>query len=280
VGAAKIGLPGDPAAVDGKADHLAQVYGAYAALRGMATRLGDRDLAHRLVLCEAPSAAGDVPLIAASIASAGSLCIEPSPEAVRASMRSGAIDFAVTNLDEALRALKNELRKGLSIAVCLEADPGKVVPQMIERGVQPHILCQSAQPDGALRTFIERGALVLALNGAGTADALDARQAGREELHWSVSSLPGKWLPMVDEIVASCLPTQDHTRREWLQRAPRYLGRATRTRRYLALTNPELHRLEETLREEMVDPRWNGLHLEFDSRAWKAVFECSGDARA
>ena len=37
-------------------------------------------------------------------------------------MRDGVIDFLVTSLDEALRILKNEMRKRTAVAVCVVQD--------------------------------------------------------------------------------------------------------------------------------------------------------------
>src|ERR1700733_16185095 len=49
--------------------------------------------------------------LAANIAGAVCLSIDRSTEACRAAMRSGAVDFLVNTVDEALRVLKNEIRK-------------------------------------------------------------------------------------------------------------------------------------------------------------------------
>src|SRR3954447_15148632 len=50
-------------------------------------------------------------VIAANIAEAASLCASADPVAQKNAMRDGVVDFVVTNLDEALRILKNEIRK-------------------------------------------------------------------------------------------------------------------------------------------------------------------------
>ena len=231
------------------------VYLGYASFCAHAAALGRIDLAHQLILCEPLSAAGEAPLIAASIASAASLCIEPNPAIVRQAIRSGAIDFTVNNLDEALRALKNEIRKGLSIAVCLEGELQPVLSEMVERGVQPDIFCGGSAPQ--LSIFLERGARAINLANGHLA-------AGQTRTSWRVAPLPGKWLPLVDAVIAACLPIDDSIRRNWLKRAPRYLGRAMRMERHLPLTAEELEQCTAALRERGKDPEWAGLEVHFE----------------
>ena len=239
---------------------VAEVYRAYGAFFHLAVSLGRSDLAHQLVLCEPLSIAGEAPLIAAGIASAASLCIEPNPASVRQSIRSGAIDFTVNNLDEALRALKNEIRKGLSIAICLEGDPQPVIAEMIERGVQPDVLCRSSlSADPLPAVFLERGSRSLSLKEEHLPESLI-------DTFWQVRQLPGKWLPMVDELVASSLPPEDTLRRNWLKRAPRYLGRALRTSRYLPMSESERGRCEELLHAALAEEKWVGVEVHFRSK--------------
>ena len=76
---------------------------------------------------------------AANIAGAATLLIEPDHVAARQCVRSGMCDFLVTNLDEALRILKNELRRKQSAAVCLLAEAGNALEECVLRGVQPRI---------------------------------------------------------------------------------------------------------------------------------------------
>jgi hypothetical protein len=242
---------------------VADVYRVYLAFCDLAAAQGKRDLAHQLVLCESLSVGGEAPMVAASIASAATLCIEPSSAAARHGERSGAIDFTVNNLDEALRALKNEVRKGLSIAICLEGDPASILAEMVERGVQPDVLYGGAGE--GVTTFLDRGAHAV------DADVVPKLSQQRDTT-WAVRDLPGKWLPLVDEIVAGCLPSEDYVRRNWLKRAPRYVGRAMRANRNLPMTAREFERIVEVFKEEIQQARWDGIDLEFKAENWNAAF--------
>ena len=60
-------------------------------------------------------------LVAANIAGAASLAVSADADTGRQAIRDGIVDFLVTSLDEALRILKNEIRKRSTVAVCVLA---------------------------------------------------------------------------------------------------------------------------------------------------------------
>jgi hypothetical protein len=71
---------------------------------------------------------------------AAGLFLEDDPTALRAAQREGCCTFVVTTLDEALRALKNEVRQGRAITVGLSGDPAQWLTEMEARGVLPAVL--------------------------------------------------------------------------------------------------------------------------------------------
>jgi urocanate hydratase len=86
-------------------------------------------------------------LYAANIAGAASLAASPDPAALRQAMRDGVIDFFVNSLEEALRILKNEIRKRQTVSVGVAADPTRLVDQMLDRGVLPDLLSRGNYPN-------------------------------------------------------------------------------------------------------------------------------------
>jgi hypothetical protein len=91
--------------------------------------------AGKLVVACFEGAAGCGFAPAASLAGAASLTVDGDAARVKAHFRDGAFDFAVNTLDEAVRTIKNEVRKGRPIAIGLMASPGAVRDEMEERGV-------------------------------------------------------------------------------------------------------------------------------------------------
>jgi urocanate hydratase len=87
-------------------------------------------------------------LYAANIAGAASLATSADPAVQRQAIRDGVIDFLVTSLEEALRILKNEIRKHQPVSVGISADPHWLAAQMLDRGVLPDLL-SAASPNQA-----------------------------------------------------------------------------------------------------------------------------------
>ncbi len=83
---------------------------------------------------------------AASIAGAASLVVDADADSVRSHSRDRAFDFVVNSLDEALRTLKNEIRKGRPLAVALVADPDRVTAEAAERGLAPRLILSRPDP--------------------------------------------------------------------------------------------------------------------------------------
>lgn len=182
-----------------------QVEGLYAALLrsspGAATH-EEPNLGGKLLYAGELAAAARALLVAANIAGAASLAATADADAQKQAIRDGVADFLVNSLDEALRILKNEIRKHETVAVCIAAAHQPVEREMRERGVVPD-LSRPIDP---------------------------APQApGEALLYWRVASAPAQWLPKLDAIALDCLPAtpdpESRAARRWLRLAPRYLGR-------------------------------------------------------
>jgi hypothetical protein len=154
-------------------------------------------------------------VVAGNVAGAASLSASADPTAQKQVIREGVVDFLVNSLDEALRILKNEIRKHNAVAVCVAVAPAAVNSEMLERGV---------------RADLDRDSLIgkkahqdPALLGAGFT-ALEP-QENRVLVSWCVGSSPARWLPKLDAIAMECLKAEAWSARRWLRLAPRYLGR-------------------------------------------------------
>jgi urocanase-like protein len=200
-----------------------------------ASHFGTGSLAGRLLLIDGLANEGDALLIAASIAGAASLTLETRTEAVRHCVRNGIVDFAVTTLDEALRILKNEVRKQQPIAVLLEREPASVLAEMVERGAQPEMLrwtSADSELRASLDTLFARGAQPLPA-------PRETKPDPAREVCWRASDGGSAALRQLDLLACQILPEADAERQNWLTRAPRYLPRAMRLERCVAMTAPE-----------------------------------------
>jgi urocanate hydratase len=144
-------------------------------------------------------------------------------------IRDGVVDFLVTSLDEAVRILKNEIRKRQPVAVCVDAKSDTVAAEMAERGIVP-VLHRPSSPTSATPTPAD--------------PAEDAVLVG-----WSVSSGGARWLPRLDELALECLDHEAGAARRWIRQAPRYLGRLGREFRLVSASRAFAERFVERVQE-------------------------------
>lgn len=76
---------------------------------------------------------------AVSLAGGTTLALDPDAASVKRVFRTGGVDFVVNTLDEALRVLKNEIRKHRPLSVGLVAELHTTLAEMVERGVLPDL---------------------------------------------------------------------------------------------------------------------------------------------
>jgi hypothetical protein len=168
-------------------------------------------------------ATGRALLVAANIAGAASLAATADEAAQKLAIRDGVADFLVTSLNEALRILKNQIRKRETVAVCIASAPETVEHEMLERGVLPDLL-RAADVLSAHSPFVSQGARQI-LPPTPANDSI--------QLIWRVASAPALWLPKLDAIAIDCLQPDAWPARRWLRLAPRYMGRMSQSVRLL-----------------------------------------------
>ena len=180
----------------------------------------------KLVYVGELDAAGRALLVAGNIAGAASLAASADAAAQKQAIKDGAADFLVTSLSEALRILKNQIRKREPASVCVAAAPEGVEREVLERGVLPDLL-RPADESSPHSPFVDQGAR-----------HLPALPLERDSivLTWRVASAPALWLPKLDAIAIDCLRPDAWPERRWLRLAPRYLGRKAQGMHLLVCT--------------------------------------------
>jgi len=197
---------------------IAQVEETYASLIHFASARGLENLGGVLLFAGEFPEPGRVLAVAGNIAGAATLTASADPAALRQAMRQGVIDFLVTSLDEALRILKNELRKHEPVAVAVSIAPEIILKEMLDRGVLPDLLpprLPSAPDDSALATFVHQGARRI--------EAPPPRPASRL-LIWPIPLEYAQRPAAFDALLLENLPPGSHAARRWLRLSPRYLG--------------------------------------------------------
>lgn len=191
----------------------------------MAHQMQHGSLGGKLLYAGSPHAAGCRLLRAANIAGAASLAASSDTDLLRDAMRAGGIDFVVNGLDEALRILKNEIRKQQPVAVGVSITPETLLQEMNERGVQPDLLAPDLPASLELQSLSDCGAQVV---------LPQALPAGR---NFNIIPIPPDWkqpTAAFDELLLGCLSPEDAVNRRWVRLAPRYLPTAARRLRSVA----------------------------------------------
>jgi urocanate hydratase len=115
------------------------------------------DLSGKLIVSGGMGGMGGAQPLAATMTGAAFLGIEVDPERIKKRLKSGYCDFMVNSLDEALRILKNAVRKKENISVGLVGNCADVIPELAERGVVPDILTDQTSAHDPLNGYVPNG---------------------------------------------------------------------------------------------------------------------------
>lgn len=209
---------------------VADVERVYSALMASPFAVRDTGLGGKLLYAGELVDDGRALVAAANIAGTATLAATADRAAQKQALRDGISDFLVNSLDEALRILKNQLRKRESVAVCVGLMPFDMELEMAERGVVPDLQRRD----------------VAALKKPDVSDASES-----VIVTWSVTAAPAEWLPQLDAIAAECLDVGAWRERRWLRLAPRYLGRLAHGMRLIRCDRDSAARFVQQVRERV-----------------------------
>jgi urocanate hydratase len=126
------------------------------------------DLSGKLIVSGGMGGMGGAQPLAATMTGAAFLGIDVDPERIKKRLKTGYCDFMVTSLDEALRILKNAVRKKENVSVGLVGNCADVIPELADRGVVPDILTDQTSAHDPLNGYVP--------NGMSLAEALELRK--------------------------------------------------------------------------------------------------------
>jgi urocanate hydratase len=115
------------------------------------------DLSGKLIVSGGMGGMGGAQPLAATMTGAAFLGIDVDAERIKKRLKTGYCDFMVTTLDEALRILKNAVRKKENVSVGLVGNCADIIPELAERGVVPDILTDQTSAHDPLNGYIPNG---------------------------------------------------------------------------------------------------------------------------
>ena len=207
-------------------ESLANTHAVYENLMSFAAPDQDPNLGGCLHYAGEIDVCGRTYTTAANIAGAATLAASADLPVLRKSQREGAVDFIVNSLDEALRILKNEIRKHQPVAVAVSKTPTEIEEEMLELGVLPDLV----------PTRLDRGSPVVGkfLSQGAKQVTVDSRDAGRRLRIWAAPADYAQNLAAFEAVLAEQLSARDYLNRRWLRSSPRYLGADARRLRSIA----------------------------------------------
>src|ERR1700680_224472 len=131
--------------------------GTYETFAAAARRHFDRDLAGKLVTSGGMGGMGGAQPLAATLNGAAFLGIDVDPEHIKRRVKTGYCDVMVNDLDEALRILKNAVRKREATSVGLVGNCADIVPELARRGIVPDLLTDQTSAHDPVGGYIPQG---------------------------------------------------------------------------------------------------------------------------
>ena len=183
---------------------------------------------------------------ACSLAGATCLLLEPSVAEAKVVLRDGGIDFLVSTVDEALRTLKNEIRKGNPLAVVVSGDASAAVAELMERGVVPDLFLQAPASPYNIDWTVWADVRRLEMHAQDSTEELRGFLSVRE-LVSCTWPLPGRAAVRAFDRELLELMGEDVLRRRWLEGITRHQRSADQDYRTCWVTEVELDHIADVL---------------------------------
>ncbi len=133
------------------------IQGTYETFNSAGDKHFGGDLSGKLIVSGGMGGMGGAQPLAATMTGAAFLGIDVDPERIKKRLKTGYCDFLVTTLDEALRILKNAVRKKENVSVGLVGNCADIIPELAERGVVPDILTDQTSAHDPLNGYVPNG---------------------------------------------------------------------------------------------------------------------------
>ena len=133
------------------------VQGTYETFVEMGRRHYGGTLKGRWILTAGLGGMGGAQPLAATMAGASLLAVECRPSSVEFRLRTGYLDVAAKDLDEALTIIERSTKDGKPLSVGLVGNAADVLPELLRRGVRPDIVTDQTSAHDPLNGYLPKG---------------------------------------------------------------------------------------------------------------------------
>src|SRR6202047_4516202 len=150
--------------------------GTYETFAAAAKKHFGGDLKGKLVVTGGMGGMGGAQPLGATMNGAAFLGIDVDSERIKRRVKSGYCDVMVNDLDEALRIMKNSVRKREASSVGLVGNCADLIPELAKRGVVPDLLTDQTSAHDSLGGYVPNGMTLVAALELRKKDAAEYRK--------------------------------------------------------------------------------------------------------
>jgi urocanate hydratase len=133
------------------------VQGTYETFAEMGRRHYGGDLSGRWILTAGLGGMGGAQPLAATFAGASLLAVECRPSSIDFRLRTGYLDVAAKDLDEALAIIETAIAQRKAVSVGLLGNAAEVLPELARRGVRPDIVTDQTSAHDPVNGYLPKG---------------------------------------------------------------------------------------------------------------------------
>jgi urocanate hydratase len=165
------------------------VQGTYETFVEMGRRHYGGSLRGKWILTAGLGGMGGAQPLAATMAGASMLAVECRPSSVEFRLRTGYLDAAAKNLDEALAIIDGSIKEGKPVSVGLIGNAADVLPELLRRGVRPDIVTDQTSAHDPLNGYLPSGWSLTEWEARRASDAKGVERAARASMATHVRAM-------------------------------------------------------------------------------------------
>jgi urocanate hydratase len=136
------------------------VQGTYETFAEMGRRHYGGSLAGRWILTAGLGGMGGAQPLAAVMAGACMLAVECQPSRIEMRLRTRYLDIQARSLDEALAVIERSCAQQRPVSVGLSGNAAEIFPELVRRGVHPHIVTDQTSAHDPVNGYLPKGWLL------------------------------------------------------------------------------------------------------------------------
>jgi urocanate hydratase len=133
------------------------VQGTYETFVEMGRQHFGGDLSGKWILTAGLGGMGGAQPLSATFAGASMLAIECRPSSIDFRLRTGYVDVAAKNLDDALAIIERATKDRKAVSVALIGNAAEIVPELVRRGVRPDIVTDQTSAHDPVNGYLPKG---------------------------------------------------------------------------------------------------------------------------